>query len=262
MNCRKIQQLLLTSDHPDQPSADVRFHLADCPGCRSVQRRLVAAEQRIPLLPVPLSTGRNHFLEQIRQGVPVEPTISASELWLGSHSPPKERGLRKLALALALAASLAVFALSWWAWPHRSVPTLQTHDPLAARQQDRDRRLTQARTPAERVQVLTDLAQGLHQEALQLARKSDKEELRVVARFYREVVRDNLLEQARKLPRNERPMLKDVADHLNEVESEMLRRVAGEVEASAAAPLRDIAQAARESHDQLRQLILGLDSTA
>ena len=284
MNCQKIQQELMLSERPDQPSGDLLTHLAGCAACRSWQRRLVDAERQFPLLPVPASSRRDQFLQQIRQGqILAEPTVpagaslqpteangvhvppgstglpaktqSASELWLGNPHPAKERGLQKLAVSLALAASLALFALGWWAWPHRSSTQPQPPDPIVARQQDRDQRLAQARTPRERVQVLAELAQGLHREARQLAGKSDPEELRVVARFYREVVRENLLDQARQLPRNDRPMLVKVANHLGEVESELGGLLTGEVEPAAAGPLREIALAARESHDQLRELL-------
>jgi hypothetical protein len=255
MNCRTIQHELLLSESPDQPSEAVAAHLADCADCRAWQRRLVEAEQCIPLLLVPPSSRREQFLQQVRQGnVLPEPTIYPSELWLANGRPPKERGLRKLAVALALAASLALFALGWWAWPHRSA-TVPTLDPLVVRQLDRDQRLAQAHTPNERVQVLAELADGLHREARQLIHKADPEELRVLARFYREVVRDNLLEHARKLPRGERQVLEGVADQLNDVESEFRRLLADEGEIPAAGPLQDIAQAAREGHDQLRELI-------
>ncbi len=197
MNCPTIQQLLLMSDQPAQPAVEVRAHLAECAACRSLQRRLLAVEQQIPLLPVPASTRRDSFLQQVRQGnVLPEPTVSAAELWLTGYRPAKERGLLKLALSLALAASLLLFALGWWLWPHHDGRTL-TADPLVVRQLDRNQRLAQARTPWERVEVLADLARGLHREAQQLAGKSNPEELRVVARFYREVVREDLVKEAR-----------------------------------------------------------------
>jgi len=261
MICPKIQQVLLMSDRPDQPAADVRAHLADCAACRGLQRRLFDVEQQIPLLPVPASTRRDGFLQQIRQGnVLPEPTVSPSELWLGSHRPTKERGLLKLAMSLALAASLLLFALGWWVWPHSTNNHVRPADPLVVRQQDRDHRLAKAQTPRERVQVLADLAKGLHDEARQLAGKSNPEELRVVAQFYREVVlsgHDNLLKQARQLSPKERTMLEGVAEDLGNAESDLLGLAEREVEEGAAAPLREIAVAARESHDQLRQLLQG-----
>jgi hypothetical protein len=256
MICRTIQQMLLTSDRLDQPSADVAAHLAGCAACRGMQRRLVEAEQRLPLLAVPPSTRRDCFLQQVRQGTALpEPTVTPSELWLGAYRPPpKERGLKKLALSLALAASLLVFALAWWAWPHHST-TKTRPDPLVVRQKERDRLLTQAQTPGERVQVLANLARGLHSEARKLAHKPNPDELRVVARFYCEVVREDLLDQARQLPRGDRPMLEGVVKHLSEVESELGGLAVGEVDPDTADQLKEIVAAARASQDQLRQLL-------
>lgn len=258
MSCRTFQQLLLTSERPEQPDADVRAHLAGCAACRAVQRRLAEAEQRIPLLPVPPSSRRDLFLQQIRQGtvLPAPTTVTPSELWLGAYRPPpKERGLQKLAVSLALAASLALFALAWWAWPHRAPDKLVADPPLVVRQKDRDHRLAQAQSPRERVKVLAKLARDLHREALELASRSNQEDLQVVALFYSEVVRDNLVEHARELPANDRPILKDVMQHLMYVESELGGLAAGGMEPNAAARLREIAQAAHVCYDQLNELL-------
>src|SRR5205807_2230862 len=102
------------------------------------------------------------------------PTVSPSELWLGNHRPPKERGLRKLAVSLALAASLAFFALAWWLWPHGETPG-RVPGPLAVLRKEHDQRLARARTPQERVQVLADIARKLTREAGKLADKSDED---------------------------------------------------------------------------------------
>ncbi len=256
MICRTIQQLLLSSDRPDQPADDLRAHLAGCAICRAAQRRLVEAEQRIPLLPVPPSSRRDQFLQQVRQGTLLpQPTVTPSELWLGSHRPPpKERGLQKLAVSLALAASLAVFALGWWAWPHRATDKPPA-DPIVVRKIHLRQRLDQVRTPREGVEVLTDLARDLHREARELAHRSSPRELHVVARFYREVVREKLVEKAHLLPDAERPMLKGVVEHLRHVESELGGLASSELEPDTAARLREIAQVAHDSYSELNKLL-------
>jgi len=273
MNCAKSEHCLLSCERPEQPPTEVRRHLAQCPACRALQRRLVEVEQHLPRLPVPPAPGRAAFLARVRAGdIPAAgPADTSPKRQRGDgpvagapgscHRPAgslphtlKERALRKVALAFALAAALAAFALGWWAWPHDSDPAGRS--PIAARQQQRDRLLAQAHTPRERVEVLAGLADRLQREARQLTLPTDGDQLRVVARFYREVVHDNLLEHARQLPPDERPaVLGTVAEQLNGVDSEVQRLLTNQVPDSSKESLRDIALASRESHDLLRALL-------
>ena len=57
MNCDTARRQLLASERPTQPTDGVQAHLARCPACRALQRRLAQVEQQIPLLPVPPSAG-------------------------------------------------------------------------------------------------------------------------------------------------------------------------------------------------------------
>jgi hypothetical protein len=257
MNCLKIRNRLLADPTPAQPSVEVLRHLGRCAACRSLQRRLVEVEKQLPMLPVPPAPGRAAFLRRIRQGEGVlAPAVSTSDLWLNPRPRDKERGLRKVALAFALAAGLLILALGWWTLPHTpsGLSSKNPIDPYKQRQNKRDQLLAAADTPGERVKVLDDLAQGLHQEVQQLVRRSDDEQLRIVARFYREVVCDNLLENARQLPEAEKAkVLASVEAHLLEVESEVSKWLAARVP-DAADPLRDIASASRESHNKLREI--------
>jgi hypothetical protein len=265
MNCARIQQTLLASERPDQPSAALQQHLAGCSACQAWHQRLVAAERDIPLLPVPSSAGRARFLQQLHDGespVVLEPDRPAPRsIWLEPHRPmAKERGLRKMAVAFSLAAALALFALGFWAWPRGDQPVVQPNPnaaELKERRNLRDQRLTTAQTSRERVEILADIAAKLHRELLGLARSVDGERLAMLAKFYGEVVRDGLLFHAGQLPARERPALEAVARLLNDTESELLRMLAsdGAVTPAAAAPLREVAQSARFGHDQLRTLL-------
>jgi hypothetical protein len=255
MNCATIQRSLLSCERPDQPPVELRRHLAECDACRALQRRLVQLEEQLPLLPVPPSSGREAFLQRIRAGDAVADPAAGPTIWL-QGKPLKERGLQKLALALAMAAALAVFALGWWAWPHQGTVSRNVAvDGVKARQQHRDQLLAAARTPRERVEILADLAGRLNQEAGQLAQAAKGEQLKVVAQFYREVVRKDLLEHARQLSQEERPaVLNQVAASMTTFESEAAR-LATEVAEANAVPLRDIALASRECSSQLRSLL-------
>jgi len=257
MNCDKIQYSLLASATPEQPAAEVRHHLSHCGACRALQRRLVQVERQLPLLPVPSSSRRDLFVRQVQQGEGLpRPAVLTSDLWRRPRPSPKERGMQKVALACALAAALASFALAWWAWPHKETPGPRTPDSIAHRLlKQRDRSLASVQTPRERVAVLDNLAQELHQEVRKLVLRPDDEQLRQVAQLYREVVCDNLVHQARQLdPAQRTKLLGSVTRHLIELESEA-KRLEVDAPPDTRAHLRDIARASRESHDELRKML-------
>jgi hypothetical protein len=259
MNCSVIQKRLMACEQPDFPPLEVRLHLADCSDCRAVQQRVVQIEQHIRELPVPASDARASFVLRFLAGdeafqAPRRPTPAPH---------PKENGRLKVAWAFALAAGLVVFALGWWAWP-RTGPEIGKEGPAVARRfPDRraqlEHRLASARTPGERVQRLTALAEELQEEAL--TSEADAEALGEVARFCVQVVRGHLLKHARTVPEKERKdLLEAVALRLERVESQASRRAShmkGLGAALAAASYRDIADASQETSRSLRLLANG-----
>jgi hypothetical protein len=256
MKCVVIQRRLLGSERPDQPSADVREHLAGCLACRDWQRRLLKLEQQIARLPVPTSTARDRLIQEILQPAgPAAPPVRLPQP--RSAGTLKERGLQKMALAFALAAALACFAIGWWAWPHQSVSVAMI-DPLLQRREQLAARLAGKVLPREQVQVLADVADELHGEAQ--ANVDNPEHLAVVAKFYEEVVREKLLALAQDVPVLERPaILTEIANRLGRTESAAERRAAEIRLASEAASdsLRSIASTARQGAVSLRDLARG-----
>src|SRR5437868_664080 len=105
MSCEATRRHLLSAERPDRPPAVLRPHLADCPSCRDWLRNLTEVEARVPYLHVPPSdAAKARFLKQLREPLQMSemPRVVAPVL---PFTPPKERGLRKLAVALALAAA-------------------------------------------------------------------------------------------------------------------------------------------------------------
>jgi hypothetical protein len=175
--------------------------------------------------------------------------------------PGRREGARqKLALAFAMAAALAVFAIGWWAWPHHSPapPPPVTPDPLAPYLAQRDRKLEKAHTAKERVEVLVAYAEELLQEAGKLTGNSER--LALLARFYGELVRKDLIQQARAIPVADRAaFLPPLARRLVKAES-AASRLAAQLDrnnAASARSLRTIATAARESGSHLDALARG-----
>lgn len=264
MNCTVIQRRLLSAEQPDQPADEVKSHLAQCAVCRACQRRLLRIERQVALLPVPPSTAKNELLRQLlgtASGDAARPTLAEpSHFWRSSLAlGPKERALRKLSLAFALAASLLIFALAWWSWPHNSDAPSSAVARRMADGEKLDRRLRKvllAEKPKERVLQLARLAEELHEEAMKMV--NDTEKLDQWARFYSLVVSKDLMEQARRLPPDERPaVLEKVASRLGTIESKASRRAAqlNPTDPESAASFDRIALAARRGEQRLRALM-------
>jgi uncharacterized protein YhaN len=267
VNCTVIQRRLLSAEQPDQPAAEVKSHLAQCPACRAWQRRLVQIERQIPLLPLPPSTAKAELLQRILGTVPgdaVRPAITEPpNPWRSSLAPgPKERGLRKLSVAFALAASLLIFALVWWAWPHNSnsVPSLVV-TRRAADQDKLEQRLHKVllvERPQERILQLAGLAEELHDEAAEMVDNAEK--LDQWARFFTRLVSKDLMEQARQLPPADRPaVLEEVVSRLVKTESKASRMVVklNNTAPKSAGSFNQIALAARNGEKHLRALMQG-----
>lgn len=263
MNCTVIQRRLLSAEQPEQPSSDIKSHLAQCPSCRAWQRRLVQMERLIAQVPVPPSTAKEQFLQRLvgpRRPDTVRPAIAdPAILWRSRLIPgPKERGLRKLSLAFAMAASLLVFALAWWMWPHHPLPQ---PDLVQIEQSKLDQRLSNSLrvdTAKERVLRLAKLAEEVHGEARGLVDQSER--LEQQARFYARIIGKHLLEQAQQLPPEERAdVLKGIAMRLQTMESDASRFAAQLQRASprSAKAFRQIADASQKGERDLRVLVNG-----
>jgi hypothetical protein len=263
VNCTVIQRRLLSAEQPEQPATEIKSHLAQCPSCRAWQRRLVQLERLVPQLPIPPSTTKEQFLQRILGAPGREASGRAiadpALLWRSTLAPgPKERAQRKVSLAFALAASLLVFALAWWSWPHNPIPKPDLDRHEQARLEERLTNSLRGDTPKERVLRLAKLAEQVHDEAHTLVDNSDRLEQR--ARFYARIVGEHLLEQARQLPAEDRQaVLKQVTDRLTTMESDA-SRLAAQLKTTAprsAAAFNHIALSSRKGERDIRALMKG-----
>ncbi len=254
-NCTIIQRRLLGCERPTEPPPEIRAHLDSCTECRAYHQRLVHLEQQVRSQAVPPSRSRGKFVLELLAPGEIRPLRLAMPR-------NRESGRQKVAVAFALAAGLAIFALGWWAWPHRPTPQGTAREPVAQRPNPRPDRHVDlnvrlaARTPTERVRRLSELAEDLHREAQSLGR-GDADHLREVAGFYREVVHQHLLAQARAIPVKDRlAVLKVVIERLQRTESEATR-LADELKAGAAdaaMAFHDMAGVARDGSRELLAL--------
>jgi hypothetical protein len=259
VNCTVIQRRLLAAERPEQPPAEIQSHLAQCATCRLWQRRLIQMERMISQLPVPPSSAKEQFLERMKDdGRRMNKPILVHPSSVILHPFKRERGLRKLSVAFTLAASLLVFALAWWSWPHNPVapPDSTRYEQTKLEQRLRSSLLVD--TPKERVVRLAKLAGEIHGEARSLVDNSER--LEQWSHFYSRVVSQHLIEQARQLTPEDRPaVLTDIALRLAKAESEATR-LATQCKITAprsAAAFQKIAFVSQKGERDLRSLLNG-----
>src|SRR5262245_13228624 len=130
-------------------------------------------------------------------------------------------------------------------------------NPLVAKLLESDLSLAEAETPRHQVETLARLAAALHAESGPLAKASAARELDTLARLYGKVIRDGVVPRAKALPMDERrDALGAIARSLAQA-SKDAEALAGKANPAAAAPLRQLAAAARDGDTQLRALMEG-----
>jgi hypothetical protein len=180
----------------------------------------------------------------------------------GGPWPRNDRTRRKVAMAFAATIGLAVFSLCWGLWPHSSPDVAPPRAAVSLRQARLEARLDQllsaAGTTHGKIRVLDEFAANLETDARARIRTADPEELRDLASVYVQVVRVRLPKYAESLPREEREkVLREVASGLIATNSEIDRLLVEtkDIPPDVAAPLREMAQAARDGHNRLRDLL-------
>jgi hypothetical protein len=257
MNCELVQRRLLASESPGQPGAEVRRHLAACPACRAWQRRLAQAEEQLPQLATPPSVRKDRVVQLILNAPnPAAHARYGRTPW--SDRTVRERGLRKAALAIALAAALVVFALAWWLIGQPTpAPQPQTSPLIAKYQKQRDELIvgSQPGTP-QRVEKLADFADRFVQRDVAAA-QNDAEKLRQMAAYYTAFMPDEFVGSVRRAaPQLSREQMVALVDQLDRADS-MLSKLAAdpELKPENRAALNEMAVAARASRNQVLLLL-------
>ena len=261
MNCDALHRRLLLLERLDQAPADLRGHLAGCPACRALYRKLLQVERQAAGLPVPPPQGKQAFVQRFLADKADPPAPAPRRFGLfrpGMTRAEREKALRKVALAVAMAASLLLVVLGIWAWqrdggPSGGRPTAAKKTPLEERLGKSDA-WAKARTPLDRLRVLGDLADEAQDRVHALAQKGSLASAHEQAALYRALVERITTTEAQQVdPKERRALLQPLADHLARVESNA-RQLALE-KPEAAEPLLELAVAAHDGDRSLRKLI-------
>jgi hypothetical protein len=241
MKCSTFQTFLLAIENPDRPPAEVQAHLAGCAACQEWQHQLLHVERHVRDLPVPRSAARGDLVRKV---------LAEPALPIPGRRGSKDRGLRKLSVAVSLAAALLLLALGLWVWRHepgRRPTAGQGPYALVGDLMKPTLSMAVGATPINRIEALAQVAGGLHGETRLLARANAPEELRVLARLYDRVLREITGRHLNELPAAEHErVLPPIAGRLSWAELEA-ERLAKEVPEASAGPLRDIAASARDA---------------
>lgn len=260
MNCDLCRRYLLATEEPAQPTGPAALHLAGCPVCRAWHARLVAVEGDLTKLPVPdSSAARARFLRRVRGTTRRGPVI-APRRWQPSV---QERARRKLSVAMALAASLLVFAGGWWAWQQPQKPAAPQDSVARWEKEHVADPLRQAQSPRERVALLSRTAEDVQRDLFRAVdtKSTDADGLTYLAQCYRTVVETHLIREATALSESlnadeRREVLGPLVARLVEMESMASQRAsAQDTPKQSVAPLRAVAQAAAQGRDRIRALL-------
>lgn len=214
MKCAMAREQLLAAEHPDRPGEALAGHLSRCRECRAMQWRLERLDRDLPRLPVPACPPPAALFEQVLHGQELNAGAVVRTPRVEMRPDRRQGARQKLALAFALAASLAVFAMSWGAWSRQDVPRPPTLGDEYARRVNR--KLQDGRQPGEKLQKLTDLADEFVAEA----KTADAGGLEKLATQVEWLAARDLPQCAGRVPVVERAkVLGEAADRMQKLES-------------------------------------------
>jgi hypothetical protein len=256
MNCEQCQRQLLNCQDVDHLAVELQAHLAECMACRQWQRRLLQIESNVRSLPIPASTAKQAFQQQILLG-PISMARPHRPRWRWAAA-----GFAGLSAACVLIAAGFMLA-DWLSGPapnsdivaDNTGPQAKPQPTLVSQLVALDVTLAEAETPRRRVETLAKLADSLHGESQSLAKAAGSKELDSLAQLYGQVVREGLVPRARKLPVEQRKeTLNPIVSQLERTQKEA--RARAETAAPAAARTFEVIAAAAQAGDlRLRALM-------
>jgi hypothetical protein len=258
MTCEKVQNRILALPDPRQVPDGLRGHLDDCSACNAWWKQSLQIERQLTELPVPPApAGKKSALLADLHSARAEP----------AHATRSRDFLRSpvVKYAAALAASILIVLGGWLVLRPSKQPEVVVEPakhPLLETVSSRIVALSESRSQSERMEVLGSLAGDLSLESRNLARIAGEDELRDLSGWFRHVVDDGLVKQARamnphSMSQTEKKLLLDkLTAVLAEAERESERR-AEESPPHAQVELRKIANTARDGQARLRAIFTG-----
>jgi hypothetical protein len=208
MNCQAVQNQILNLPDPRELTPALRAHVLACPACQAWARQAALLESLLERLPVPPAPGdkKEALLGELMQAEPSVQTLAPPER--EAFVTVAVRFLRRNASYVGglAAAVLVLVGVYWFATrprnPHQPELVQQIQkDPLLEKIVAGNIALARAGdSPSRRIEVLGGQADTIATETRGMARIASGAELRQMAGWYDQVVRDGLVTQANQLP--------------------------------------------------------------
>jgi hypothetical protein len=279
MNCELARNRILAVDEPADLPGELTQHLDGCESCRGWSRLFAQMDRALVQLPVPASEGigKTAVLQRICSAQPTRP-ISASTKSSANHKPiaaakpmpvDLERDLppkkykpgafaAKYWPAGLIAATLLIGVVAWLSLRGQKpqLPGAPPADSLLDSVVRLNVELAKTQSAAERVDVLTKLADELNQEMREIARADGTgENMQALEQMYRRVILQGLIAQAKMIERSKREaVLRPIADRLAQAVT-MANQTAAEAPEHSALRLRNAAAIASDGATEIHKLI-------
>lgn len=257
MNCEETQSCLLEIEKTDPIPQEIEEHLHECEDCTSFQNRWRTIEQQIPTIPVPAPQRKNAFVAEFLSQ-PVTPAIIS----FGSTSEKgqrKERAIRKIAFALAVASALLICAVGWWLsdlWTYTPAPKPQIAEKtILEKHLEKVPAWKKAKEPEEKFLILVaetkkEVMDPIRQK---ISWEDSRQALFHKAALFEQMVQDGIIKEAEQMTSEQRRLqLPGVIKDLEETESRSRSTAVEHPELKE--PLHLIADIALKGKKRLEQL--------
>lgn len=259
MNCQAIQNQILNLPDPRELTPALRGHVLTCSVCQAWARQAALLESLLERLPVPPapSAKKEAMLGELMRAEPL--AVPAERSGFGSAA----LGFlsRNANYVGGIAAAVLVAVGVYWYVNRPQNPQQQElvraqKDPLLEKIVAGNTALARADSAPRKLEVLRGMADAISGETRGMARVASGAELRQMAGWYDDVVKNGMVPQADKLPNGmpaaeKAQLLEGLANKLNAdaTEAEKLSREAPQ---DAQPALQRMATAARQGEEKLR----------
>lgn len=257
MNCQAVQTQILDLPDPRELSPAVREHVRACAACQAWARQAARLEALLEQLPAPAAPGdkKELLIDGLMRG--------------DALAVPAGRGgavefLRRNASYIGgLAAALLVALGGYLLWPRSQPPEMAAQPPQKHPLLDKivagNTAMARADSTRKRLEVLGGMADDIATDTRGMARIASGAELRRMAGWYDDVVKEGVVKQADRLraepgvPAEDRARLLDgLADQLA-ADAVAAEKLSGEAPQDAQPALRRMASTARAAEQSLRK---------
>lgn len=257
MNCQAVQNQILDLPDPRELTPALREHVSACAACVAWARQAARLEALVEQLPVPAAPGdkKELLIDGLMRGE--------------SFAVPAQRGAaveflhRNLSYVGGLAAAVLVLVGGYALWPTRTTqvaaePKPQKH-PLLDKMVAGNTAMARADSTKKRLEVLGGMADDIATDTRGMARIASGTELRQMAGWYDDVVKEGMVKQADRLrgdltvfDGDKAQLLNGLADKLA-ADAVAAEKLSGEAPQDAQPALRRMAATARAAEQSLRK---------